>query len=109
MQLGDEHGQGRALVEQPLSEGGGLGSGACADGVEEGPGRAGDGLAHEGIDILRADGATGTIERQLLQLGLQQAHVERIALEVPRNEPLRIDHDGNRHESDCDDSYDKRL
>jgi len=47
--------------------------------------------------------------RYLLLHGLHQAHEERIALEVPRDQPLRINHDGDRYETYGNNTYDKRF
>ena len=47
--------------------------------------------------------------RYFLLHGLHQAHEERIALEVPGDEPLRVNHDGNRYEAYGNNTYDKRF
>ena len=47
--------------------------------------------------------------RDFLLHRLQQAHVGRVALEVLRDEPLRINDDGNRNEPDGNDADDEIL
>ena len=47
--------------------------------------------------------------RDFLLHGLHQAQEQRIALEITCYQPLRINHDGNRHESDGNNAGDKRF
>ena len=66
MEVDDQDGGGD--VVQPIRELGGLARATHADCVEEGPGRARDGVDHEGLDVFWDDLAVESVDSQLLQL-----------------------------------------
>ncbi len=47
--------------------------------------------------------------RNLLLHRLHEPHERGVALEIPRDQPLRVEDDGNRHEADGNDADHKGL
>ncbi len=82
MDLAHQHGQGRAVREQPVGQQRRVGREPGSEGVQERPRRAGDRLGHQFLHVGAGDLATRSIERQLLQLAVRHLRLPS-AIDIP--------------------------